>query len=120
MWEGSHGGGPCGIKQGLLIFKKEKRYMNADKESPVIRERPQLHKRKRITIGRCLRVWAGLGCRAPGGTLLPRETFTPSLCLEGRRSALETWAGRFGRGRLEGSPCEDICVFSGKQEHMSE
>lgn len=86
----------------------------------MIGERLQLHKRKRITIRRYLRVWVGMGCRAPGGTLLPRETFTPSLCVEGRRRALETWAGRLGRGRLEESPCDDICVFSGKQEHMSE
>ena len=106
-------------QDGDYCFSKKKRNMNADKKSPVNGERLQLHKRKRIII-RVLRVWAGVGGRAPGeDTLAKRETFT-SLCLEGRRGALETWAGRFGRGRLEESPCNDTCVFSGKQEHMSE
>lgn len=65
--------------------------MNTDKKSPVNGEILQLHKRKKITIRRCLRVWAGMGCRAPGEDIfMERETFAPSLCLEGRRRALET------------------------------
>lgn len=86
--------------------------MNADKKSPVNGERLQLHKVKRVTMGRCLRVWVGMGCRVPGkDTFVGRETSTPSLCLESRRRALETWADRFGRGRLKESLCNDICFL---------
>lgn len=44
----------------------KKKSINADKKSPGNRERLQLHKRKRKTMRKCLRVWAGMGCKAPG------------------------------------------------------
>lgn len=77
-------------------LKKKKRSINADKKSPGNRERLQLHKRKRKTMRKCLRVWAGMGCKAPGEDTCWRETFVSSLCLMGRRRALETWTDRFG------------------------
>ena len=46
----------------------------------------------------------GMGCRAPGeDTFAGRETFPP-LYLKGRRRALDTWTGRFGRRILKECP----------------